>query len=1173
MAEIGWFEYEGMTPIAGSASVPASATTLPNVRIGQMRPTYAQSQNVPTIVVSKPGSFMVMRDFGPPVFGGERGLGTLSTATVPVPYTPASSAGVTGATGAWVAGTNKGAGIDTADGNVTRYYILGWETGPVAQAVDPSVQMTGRPMQYLFDYTSVVSSTITSSATPRINTLTIPDLSASVPVVPGVLSTEWRLTVWVRLENQAGEEWSLANPAFYVGEIARTGGTIVDSYSVDDLNARGGWYPLNFVNMRSGVGAGTVANKFLRFGSQVGQAGFDFSTQATTVNSTSAKVRTNGSDKNQFILVRDSSATNRPYDAKKMKIVNIQDGGGGTVSVTVEAFHCLSAGQTIYFYGVNGTTALNGDQTVLSVTNIYTFKVTAVFAAWEGGGTVVPRPMQWPSWVLGHQLAVQGSEGLALFIQRIVASGGSDLIVETDAEVPTAITTNSNFRVMGDFNLDIGHADPRFFTLRPRGLQTRIELPGLPRAVIGSPTDDSVCYVFTNCAGKQVSNIPVDVSPTGLVGNDALTQPQQSAASMSFGASSPTAVCYGRENTILGYDEHAGFWEFDGSFQRLLDPNQLMSSFYREMTVGAARSLSRIEDVNSGGGTSTTSLAISVASKTFTVSASGLPYPPGYRMRAYSAGNAANYMEGVITSYAGTSLILNVDTVGGSGTHADWVLALTQYTIIEFPAAYPHGLLDGMVVVLSGITVDGGDASAVNGTWTVVYISYNEIAINIQLDGVWDDDTGRAETYPVDMVRPCDFVQVQYDRQNDLAIAKFPGQTLHLIYDFRDGTSVLGRGQELGVWPMAMCIQTLFAPLAWDADANAPMADPFAVIGPNVLTSYDNGMIAESNTNCLNDLRATASDASSQTAIVSGVGDFEIGTSGDFSNYNAFNILVVVGTSTGDSTIGTRLGSWQRITGTNGGNIEVNGFYKWSGGEPEVGDVVSIGGVLNLFETGDIRGSTRIRGRGLRDPQFTTTSTQDWTLFALFVGAGTGWTSSDAFASATLIESDDLLRGQSHYPMARVNGGRSMRVRLAWFSPTDAALTLNKFTVEYSDSDPKEWVIDEFPGPVERGDKAEVMSVADLNAIRGPNKNSLGARPGSRMLTLGNGGAPSDDPDCSPTNQLDAVHLVLRPFASPIITVTTLNAQFGFPNATIAMCEYKPLGSLNTADVPSRTPY
>ncbi|TGN80570.1 hypothetical protein EOW77_0028180 [Bradyrhizobium yuanmingense] len=72
------------------------------------------------------------------------------------------------------------------------------------------------------------------------------------------------------------------------------------------------------------------------------------------------------------------------------------------------------------------------------------------------------------------------------------------------------------------------------------------------------------------------------------------------------------------------------------------------------------------------GGTSTTSLTIGIGSQAFTTQ-SGLAYTNGARVRASSAANTSNWMEGVAT-YSGTTLTINVDKTNGSGTLADWNL-------------------------------------------------------------------------------------------------------------------------------------------------------------------------------------------------------------------------------------------------------------------------------------------------------------------------------------------------------------------------------------------------------------------------------------------------------------------------------------------------------------------
>jgi len=71
--------------------------------------------------------------------------------------------------------------------------------------------------------------------------------------------------------------------------------------------------------------------------------------------------------------------------------------------------------------------------------------------------------------------------------------------------------------------------------------------------------------------------------------------------------------------------------------------------------------------------TSATSLVTGASgSRTFATQA-GLAYSAGARVRATSAGTA-EWMEGVVTAYSGTTLTATMDSASGSGTHADWNL-------------------------------------------------------------------------------------------------------------------------------------------------------------------------------------------------------------------------------------------------------------------------------------------------------------------------------------------------------------------------------------------------------------------------------------------------------------------------------------------------------------------
>jgi len=73
--------------------------------------------------------------------------------------------------------------------------------------------------------------------------------------------------------------------------------------------------------------------------------------------------------------------------------------------------------------------------------------------------------------------------------------------------------------------------------------------------------------------------------------------------------------------------------------------------------------------------TSATSLATAATgSKNFTTQF-GLAYTPGARIRATSTGTG-EWMEGVVSSYTGASLVVAMDLCVGSGTHADWDINL-----------------------------------------------------------------------------------------------------------------------------------------------------------------------------------------------------------------------------------------------------------------------------------------------------------------------------------------------------------------------------------------------------------------------------------------------------------------------------------------------------------------
>jgi len=74
-------------------------------------------------------------------------------------------------------------------------------------------------------------------------------------------------------------------------------------------------------------------------------------------------------------------------------------------------------------------------------------------------------------------------------------------------------------------------------------------------------------------------------------------------------------------------------------------------------------------------GASATSVAIGTGSKTF-AGVAGVSYTAGQRVISVSDADEANYMQGVVTSYDGDELVVDVDVTGGSGTYADWTINL-----------------------------------------------------------------------------------------------------------------------------------------------------------------------------------------------------------------------------------------------------------------------------------------------------------------------------------------------------------------------------------------------------------------------------------------------------------------------------------------------------------------
>ena len=136
------------------------------------------------------------------------------------------------------------------------------------------------------------------------------------------------------------------------------------------------------------------------------------------------------------------------------------------------------------------------------------------------------------------------------------------------------------------------------------------------------------------------------------------------------------------------------------------------------------------------GGTSATSLAIGTGSKVFTTQ-TGLAYN-GARVRAASAGNLNNFMEGVAT-YSGTTLTMTSGLVSGSGTHADWLFAVAGQQGVQGPqgttgasgGTFPDAPSDTVLYGRKSATVGGAMAwAAVTGGGGSGFVAGANICIN-----------------------------------------------------------------------------------------------------------------------------------------------------------------------------------------------------------------------------------------------------------------------------------------------------------------------------------------------------------------------------------------------------------------------------------------------------------
>jgi hypothetical protein len=109
--------------------------------------------------------------------------------------------------------------------------------------------------------------------------------------------------------------------------------------------------------------------------------------------------------------------------------------------------------------------------------------------------------------------------------------------------------------------------------------------------------------------------------------------------------------------------------------------------------------------------TSTSSLTIGAGTQTLSIQA-GKNFSTNQWVLVQETSNAANQMLGQITFYSGTTLVLSVAATGGSGTHADWTIVLTNSSAAAgYQPPTGSGNVTGPGSATSGHLATFGDAT------------------------------------------------------------------------------------------------------------------------------------------------------------------------------------------------------------------------------------------------------------------------------------------------------------------------------------------------------------------------------------------------------------------------------------------------------------------------------
>jgi hypothetical protein len=150
--------------------------------------------------------------------------------------------------------------------------------------------------------------------------------------------------------------------------------------------------------------------------------------------------------------------------------------------------------------------------------------------------------------------------------------------------------------------------------------------------------------------------------------------------------------------------------------------------------------------------TSSSSVLIGTGAKTFTVPAA-LGFVVGMTLRI--ANTSSNFMTGEVTSYTSTTLVMNITSVGGSGTFASWSISMaavgasTAATISNAPA----GNIASTTVQAAINELDSeklsNAAGAVTGTNLENITTAQTVGSTFQIPVITTDENGRVTVLTV----------------------------------------------------------------------------------------------------------------------------------------------------------------------------------------------------------------------------------------------------------------------------------------------------------------------------------------------------------------------------------------------------------------------------------------